>query len=196
MFLIPIRFWIYRETENDPAMPTEVQLQMMMDRLNFLYQSNGMNVRFFMVCPQYETNSNMVSASDWNTFWNTFGGANTDADAINVHIVGDYEGGGGVYNSLADIIVVERSVYNSTSLSGVFTLAHEIGHYFGLEHPHRNWDKGKCRQECVSRTREFDLGDFCFKTGKICDKNGDALCDTPADPLLSRADMVDSCIYI
>ena len=26
MFLIPIRFWIYRETENDPATPTEVQL--------------------------------------------------------------------------------------------------------------------------------------------------------------------------
>lgn len=114
-----------------------------------------MNVRFFMVCPQYITDLDMVSATDWESFWNTFFGANTDADAINVHIVEDYEGGGGVYNSFADIIVVERSVY--TTLSGVSTLAHEIGHYFGLEHTHRNSDKGKCRQECVSRTREFNF---------------------------------------
>ena len=196
MFLIPIRFWIYRETDNDLAMPTEWQLQRMMDRLNFLYQSNGMNVRFFMVCPQYETNSAMTAATDWDSFWNTFGGSNTDADAINVHVVKDYVDAGGVYNSFADLIVVERDVY--TTVSGVSTLAHEIGHYFGLDHPHRNWDKGKCRQECVSRTRTFEpfSGPVCFKTGKVCEKNGDALCDTPADPLLSRDGMMSGCTYV
>lgn len=34
MLMIPIRFWIYRATDNDPAMPTDWQLQRMMDRLN------------------------------------------------------------------------------------------------------------------------------------------------------------------
>ena len=177
-------------------MPDDRDLQIMMDRLNFLYQNSGMNVRFFMVCPQYETNSAMTAATDWDAFWNTFGGSNTDADAINVHVVKDYVDAGGVYNSFADLIVVERSVY--TTLSGVSTLAHEIGHYFGLDHTHRNWDKGKCRQECVSRTREFEFfsGPVCFKTGKVCEKNGDALCDTPADPLLSRDNMINGCSYV
>lgn len=195
MYMIPIRFWIYKETDNDPAMPTDRQLQRMMDRLNFLYQSNGMNVRFFMVCPQYETNSAMTAATDWDSFWNTFGGSNTDANAINVHVVKDYVDAGGVYNSIADLIVVEREVY--ISIPSVSTLAHEIGHYFGLDHTHRNWDKGKCRQECVSRTREFEFfsGPVCFKTGKICEKNGDALCDTPADPFLSTSGMVTACAY-
>jgi len=55
-------------------MPDDRDLQIMMDRLNFLYQNSGMNVRFFMVCPQYETNSAMTAATDWDAFWNTFGG--------------------------------------------------------------------------------------------------------------------------
>jgi hypothetical protein len=186
MFLIPVRFWIYRETDNDSAMPDDRDLQIMMDRLNFLYQSNGMNVRFFMVCPQYETNSDMANATDWDAFWNTFNGNNTDPNSVNVHIVKTYNGGGGgVYNSLADLIVVTRSVY--TSFAAVSTLAHEIGHYFGLEHTHRNATKGACRAEAVSRTRNFPWN--CLpKTGKICEKNGDALCDTPADPELAWGD--------
>lgn len=179
-YLIPVRLWVYRESDNDPGMPDDLDLQIMIDRLNFLYQSNGLNVRFFMVCPQYETNTEMTDATNWDAFWNTFGGANTDADAINVHIVKHLVDASGVYNSFADLIVVDRSVY--TSLDGVSTLAHEIGHYFGLEHPHRNATKGTCRAECVSRTRNFPW--YCFKTGRICEKNGDALSDTPADPEL------------
>jgi hypothetical protein len=196
-FLIPIRFWIYRETDNDPDMPDETELQDMMDRLNAIFQGNGLNIRFFMLCPQYETNPDMASASDYDAFMSLFAGANADQYAINVHIVKDYIDAAGVYNSLLDIIIVERSVYNLAT--GVTTLAHEIGHYFGLEHTHRNYDKGKCRQECVSRTREFEFwgGPVCFKTGKICEKNGDALCDTPADPKLNESGMmnISTCTY-
>lgn len=81
---------------------------------------------------------------------------------------------------MADIIVVAREVYANPN--AISTLAHEIGHYFGLEHTHRNATKGLCRAECVSRTRNFPWQ--CLKAGNICEKNGDALCDTPADPEL------------
>jgi hypothetical protein len=138
----------------------------------------------------------MTNATDWDSFWNAFGGSNRDADAINVHVVKDYVDAGGVYNSFADLIVVERDVY--TDIPAVSTLAHEIGHYFGLDHPHRNWDKGRCKQECVSRTREFEpfSGPVCFKTGKVCEKNGDALCDTPADPKLNESSRMSGCTYV
>lgn len=192
-WMIPVRFWIYQASSTDPGLPTQFQLQRMMDELNRIYQSNGMHVRFFMICPQYVTDEDALTMNDWNAFWNQFAGNNTDADAINVHIIEDIEGASGTYYSFGDFIVVERGVYQSTA--GATSLAHEIGHYFGLDHTHRNHDKGKCRQESVSRTRKFDFWDFCFKSGKICEKNGDALCDTPADPDLSSDDIEEDCVY-
>jgi PKD domain-containing protein len=191
-WMIPVRFWIYQASANDPGIPDARDLQIMMDELNRIYQTSGMNVRFFMICPQFVTDADALTMNNWQSFWNQFAGNNTDADAINVHIIVDIEGSGGVWNSVGDFIVVERDVYGSTA--GATSLAHEIGHYFWLDHTHRNHDKGKCRQECVSRTRKFDFWDFCFKTGKICEKNGDALCDTPADPNLSGK-IASDCIY-
>lgn len=184
ILMIPVRFWIYRESDNESGMPDDRDLQTMIDKLNALYQNSGIiSLRFFMVCPQYETNPDMSNATDWDSFWNVFGGGNSDANAVNVHIVKTYNGnnGGGVYNALADIIVVAREVYSDPD--AISTLAHEIGHYFGLEHTHRNATRGTCRAEAVSRTRNFPW--YCFpRTGKICEKNGDAICDTPADPEL------------
>ena len=158
MYLVPIRFWIYKEDANDDLFPNERHLQRLIDKLNITYQSNGINIRFFMICPQYITDSDAANASDWETFWLAFSFAHSDANAINVHIVKTYSGGGGVYNSFSDVIVIPRAVAKIEQKPS--TLSHEVGHYFGLEHTHRNWDKGKCRQECVSRTREFKLVDL------------------------------------
>jgi hypothetical protein len=192
MYLVPIRFWIYKEDDNDNLFPNEVELQETMDRLNFTFQSNGLNIRFFMLCPQYITDSDAANASDWETFLLAFSPATIDPNAINVHIVKEYPGG--VYNSFSDVIVIPREVAKfPTSAS---TLPHEVGHYFGLEHTHRSSDKGVCGQECVSRTRTFNFWNFCLKTGKICEKNGDALCDTPADPNLSKPGMLINCSYM
>lgn len=137
--------------------------------------------------------------SPWESWTNQLGGNNTDLFAVNVHIVRDYDtdNASGVYNSVGDFIVVERGVYaNPQRLT---TLAHEIGHFFTLEHTHRNSDKGKCRQEAVSRTRKFKLKQFfgCIppKWGKICEKSGDGFCDTPADPELSSSKVNSSCNY-
>lgn len=196
--MIPIRFWFYQEVDNDPDMPTDLEMQAMMDELNRLYQINNMNVRFFAVCPQFITDPDAVDMNNWQSFWNQFAGANTDAWAINVHVVEDNTSGNGVYNGVGDFIMVERNVYQGVASGLTSTLAHEIGHYFGLDHTHRNHDKGKCRQEAVSRTRNFTIGQFfgCLppKTGKICEKNGDGLCDTPADPNLSGK-VNGSCAY-
>jgi hypothetical protein len=79
-------------------------------------------------------------------------------------------------------IIIENA--NST------TFAHEIGHTLGLSHTHDtrgnqlNINAHNCLQESVSRTRI--QGSECSHeyTKKKCSVNGDALCDTEADPML------------
>ena len=57
-------------------------------------------------------------------------------------------------------------------------LAHEIGHFFGLLHTHE-----------PARGLEF-------VDGSNCSEAGDLVCDTPADPNLSRIGMLQGCNYI
>ena len=200
IWLIPVKFWFYFAEESDPNIPTDLQLQNMMDELNRLFQNSDTGMRFFMHCPEYVIEPDAVEMNNWQSFWNQFGNNNTSSFSINVHVVGDINGenGRGVYNPVGDFIGVERSIYQLTEIGAVSTLAHEIGHYMGLAHTHRNWDKKKCRQESVSRTRTYNFGQFfsCLKSGTICDRSADGLCDTPADPNLGRNGLISNCNYI
>lgn len=64
-------------------------------------------------------------------------------------------------------------------LVGASTLAHELGHFYGLPHTH-----------ALNGGREF-------VDGSNCSFAGDGFCDTPADPNLGRAGVVDnSCRYV
>lgn len=184
--IIPIQFWFYRANEFDLGFPSDIQTQEMMDELNAYYQTNGMKVRFISLCPNFVTDPNKVVMNDWEAYWNDVW--NGEKDLLNIYVIDELEGATGVYNSVGDFIAVRRSVFNGTT-GGVTTLAHEIGHYFGLDHTHRNSDAvPMCSRESVSRTRKFSFWDFIgcgFKSGKICEKNGDGLCDTEADPNLS-----------
>jgi hypothetical protein len=73
-----------------------------------------------------------------------------------------------------DMIVMS----NSCSTNGS-TLAHEIGHYFGLYHTHET---------------SFGLE---YVNGSNCSTAGDKICDTPADPTLgsSNVDNTTNCQY-
>ena len=57
------------------------------------------------------------------------------------------------------------------------TLAHELGHFFGLFHTHE-----------TANGREF-------VDGSNCNTAGDLLCDTPADPLLGYNNVANNCNY-
>lgn len=185
---IPIKFIIYSENETEGGLPDEADLQFIMDDLNRTFQQ-FMNVRFYMMCPEFVVDADAVEMNSFGAFLNHISEGVTSPFAINVYLIRDYLDGNGVWNQIGDFIVVERAIYTPRTQNQTSTLAHEIGHYFGLEHTHRNHHAGKCRQECVSRTRKFTIGQFfsCFppKTGVICEKNGDALRDTPADPNLN-----------
>lgn len=75
-----------------------------------------------------------------------------------------------------DIIVI-----NNTCATNGSTLPHEMGHFFSLYHTH-GLSNSVLTDELVD--------------GSNCDTAGDFICDTPADPLLSNANVTVDCNYI
>ncbi|NOT37471.1 MAG: T9SS type A sorting domain-containing protein [Saprospiraceae bacterium] len=174
---LPIKFfWILGEDEDAP---TEIRQQLLIDWINEFYQNNGMPFRFYAGCPISWVNPDRLFINNDIEAYFMYLGLHA-VDAINVYVVDGISGAGGTYNSFGDFIYVTKTIFNSRAAAN--TLSHELGHFFGLEHTHKNIHSDPCKREVVSRTRQFNLGCGLFKWGKVCDKNGDALCDTPADP--------------
>ena len=89
--------------------------------------------------------------------------SNNDPSAMNIYFVNSAAGYCGWANfpwSSDRYIMMDNSCAMNTS-----TLAHEIGHYFGLYHTHQGGNE--------------------LVNGSNCSSAGDLLCDTPADPNIS-----------
>jgi hypothetical protein len=76
---------------------------------------------------------------------------------------------------------------NAQALNGT-TLVHELGHWFNLFHTHEN---------TIRSNNGIRMGGPEFVRRHNCDILGDFLCDTPADPQISRGSNVsNNCQYI
>jgi Secretion system C-terminal sorting domain/Pregnancy-associated plasma protein-A len=186
-FIIPVKFWLWTVSSNDPFLPSAITLRQAMENLNIIYRNNGFRFKFVMVCPEVRIVSNIDNVSDL-----TLVAAPTDNSAIHVHVVNSLPGANGTYISFqGERIGIRRNRITTA------TLAHEIGHFFGLNHPFRNGSStNPCTQESVSRTRQFN---GCFpKSGLICERNGDALCDTEAeiDYTIPANTNINTCTFV
>lgn len=182
IFWIPIKFWIYRD-DNGNGGPTLPQIQVIMDRLNRLYnQDNDTKIGFYMKCdPTYINNSQHLDK--------TFVGAsllmaaNKDDGSINVHVVDRLRFATGMALAPLNALIMDRPSY----LNNTPTLAHEMGHVLGLVHTHLYSAWGiKCFTESISRTRTWPTFNLCvinrIISKRVCESTGDALSDTQADP--------------
>ncbi len=177
LFRIPVKFWMYRTDNNADA--SEIEAKQLIYNLNEYNISNNTGFIYYLreikiIKSKHRSRLGYYIEAPWISLWHK-----TD-NCVNIHVVDVYLRGKmfgatttvrGAYNKVTKAVYVSRQ--------GVKTsVVHEVGHFFGLFHPHRNWNKGKSKQESVSRTR---------KNGKVlnCETNGDGLCDTPAEPLLS-----------
>lgn len=190
-FSIPIRFYVWLASNETPAVVSPSDLNAYIDGVNQGFASNGFNTNFYMYCPIYITNNDLVDLeNNSDTYFLTTGG-NSGGFAINIHIIRSSPGWAGQYNGVSDNITITRT-------SSPITLIHEIGHYFGLEHTHKfTEDPGCCKREPVTRGKKWAQAClFCLFTNipvnnRRCSRTGDYLCDTEADP----SGTSDSCVY-
>ncbi len=183
LYRVPVQFWIHRK-RNRGGGAGEAEIKRMMNELNFFNVSNNTGFIYYMrpEIKYINCNRHVVVGFYLESFFQTL--RFRDKNCVNVHVVDDIKKfrlfrrsstARGSYNLATKGVIVKRNASTTT-------LAHEVGHFFGLLHPHRNCNKGKCRQEAVNRNRRLK---GCFRKGLNCEKNGDGLCDTPAEPNLN-----------
>jgi len=186
---IPIKIWMYMD--HDQGVFSR-KAKTMVSELNYFFDLNNVGVRFYLHPGITVFTRDKYKQINYYTEAPRLTLKNKEKGVINVHVVNKLNkqilglGGGNpraLYNSVTDAIVIEQDHFRST-------LAHEVGHWLGLLHTHRNYNKGKCKQEAVKRDRKYD---GCLKNGLICEKSGDGLCDTPAEPLLINR--ISDCKY-
>ncbi|NPA67146.1 MAG: hypothetical protein GXO50_00905 [Chlorobi bacterium] len=179
---IPVKFKIIR-TDNGKSKITPAYLKELIKYLNYYYLKNNTGIQFSLH-PDYSyiDKSKLLQLRYYTS--SPLQSMKFKKDAcINVIITSklikkkpfgikrnEYAG---TFNPVSRSIIIAGKIPTST-------LSHEIGHYLGLKHPHRGW-KHKWFQEPVSRTRKTFLGNKL-----MCEKKGDGLCDTPAEPDLTK----------
>jgi hypothetical protein len=179
-FRIPIKLWIYRNNKGEGGASYK-DIKTFMDDLNYYNSFNQTGFQFYVreikhidkTCRQIF--NYRYEAPLQTIFRHT-------KPAINVYLIDRFNKKAtskkvikGTYNHTTKSIILQRK--NSTT-----GLTHEIGHYFGLLHPHRHYNKGKSFQEPVSRTRTASENE---KGTPLCETRGDLLKDTPAEPKLT-----------
>lgn len=176
---IPIKAHIIR-SDNGTGGLSESQLNQAIATMNEFYANAGLQ---FFVCSaiNYIDNSNFYNFE--MSTESSLTSANNVDDVINIYFAnsivntqGNNLCGYAYYPGGPETVLMT----NSCTLNGS-TLAHELGHFFGLFHTHGNSNTPGATTELVN--------------GSNCDDSGDFICDTPADPVLSSSNVNSSCNY-
>jgi len=186
---VPLTFHFFlNPRENTQILNKDIKLTVRF--LNKIYKENNTGIQFYIAdILYYKKNNHLKSGYSIESFF--LGRKDKNVNSINIYYINTLELNlfikkkyyYGMHNSITNSIMIIR---HSTKT----TLAHEIGHFFGLKHPHNNWKKGKSKQECVSRTRKKANSNVL-----ICEANGDYISDTPAEPNLKKTTN-NNCDYI
>ncbi|GAB4422860.1 MAG: hypothetical protein OHK0039_39200 [Bacteroidia bacterium] len=103
--------------------------------------------------------------------------------ALNVYVVSQAGSAGvlGYYDAQDDWVVVRRDAIRPDAQ----TLAHEIGHFFSLLHPHFGWDGAAWQAQIHGNPAPALASDLLTPTERMdssnCDTAADMLCDTRPD---------------
>jgi hypothetical protein len=196
LYRIPVKFWIFRMSNGTGGL-TLTEIKEYMNDLNYYHSINNTGFRFYLRPDiEYINNDrlyklNYISQAPFQSMLKKSKGCINvlvTEKLIKKNLFKADNSYSGTYNRLSNAVIYSKGSSSST-------LTHEIGHYFGLKHPHRLWQvkilglRIKKFQEPVSREKTVLIGNK-----KQCEKRGDKLCDTPAEPRLSNL-TTDDCKY-
>ena len=180
-YLVPVKFWVYHDNEGKGGASIS-DIKEFIDDLNTSNKLNQTGIQFYISDIKHvnKTKRQVMGYYMESTCQSFFKHTKT---ALNVYLIDGFKKKQeskrvvrGTYNLLTNSIILQRKNSNTG-------LTHEVGHYFGLLHPHRNFDKGKSKQEPVSRIRTKNTDG----TGiPLCEERGDFLSDTKAEPKLTN----------
>jgi hypothetical protein len=183
-YRIPVKFWVYRLSDGSKGVSPRF-LRDQIRQLNYYHSVNNTGIRFYQHPKISYIDNDRLYILRYMTSGFFQALTTKDEGSINVLVSGNLirKNSGnrpkeyhGVHNSISGNIIVRQKIATQT-------LTHEIGHFFGLRHPHEHWKRGKRKQEAVDRTRKHP---GLFKSGLVCEYNGDKLCDTPAEPNMAK----------
>lgn len=203
MQYVPIKAWIHQRSDGTGGRSIG-QVRQDIVELNAEFARSNVPITFYLKCDiGYVPNTGYYNQPDGaalDYMWRTW----FDSRAINVHFVGEPESvspgkykWAGIaripnYFSPRFVLTIGDPTFYGNPLPSVF--AHEIGHTLGLPHTHNardqsktvlyNGQSGDCYQEPVSRTRTQEFKCLSTWGDKKAEANGDALIDTPGDPIL------------
>jgi Secretion system C-terminal sorting domain len=194
-YRVPIQFWIYtwngQNSLNLTNIETDKTLKAMMWHLNDAMQRNQIPIRFYMLCPRFFADERATIGETNFQYLTAISTVNKNPQALNCHILNNIPFASGMWHPTTNAIFVDRFFTTNTIASygegnggenGTFV--HEVGHWLGLNHTHA-YDGFPCLKEPVNRGI---FSSFCTLGVPIrqCEFRGDGLCDTPADPNLSK----------
>jgi len=151
-------------------------------------QFNSINGYWENICVSFEVcDFNYIDNFQWDTLieaggdrWSQMVTAHHQEYRINVFYVENVEDGAAGFAGLGAINNTQGDGILMTKAGGAGTLAHEMGHYWGLPH-----------------TFDMDNGAELVD-GSNCETAGDGICDTPADPYIDPGESGDyetDCIF-
>lgn len=227
-FNIPVQFWLNGESDPDAEIQDDQFVQLSLDWLNQLFAINNTKIRFHIrdckslytrnlsnnflelnMDDSYEKLDNMINLNNSPDVLNVYYVNSIKEDFLTVAV--------GLYHQTNE--GKEGIVLNRTKANYRSTLAHEVGHYFGLEHTFKDYLEGKCHQESVNRFRaisncegdangcygcepkyQFNCENFSYcddnsNNIEYCDENLENCCEFCEDINCSSSDCKKNCEF-
>jgi hypothetical protein len=175
--MIPIKAHVVRNSDGTGGL-TEAQLLDAVSIMNDIYIKS--NIQFYLCNGINYIDNSMYF--DFNRAQENQIAQNDVYKMINIYFVNSITSNGSglcgyaYYPGGPDRIFMA----NPCTVNGS-TLSHEMGHFFFLPHTHGP----------SNTTMTLELVD-----GSNCEFEGDQICDTPADPMLSNSNVNASCLYV